>query len=87
MPSEKLDCIVNRAIKGGEKKGKCTLSKEELHQKLIARSPTASIEIGGIEAKCILDTGAETSLISSTFYHQCLAKKVGQLAHFKLLKA
>ncbi|KAJ8030630.1 hypothetical protein HOLleu_27098 [Holothuria leucospilota] len=35
---------------------------------LIARSPTATLEIGGTSVGCILDTGAETSLIPSSLY-------------------
>ena len=62
-------------------------SKEELRNRLIARSPIASIVIGGVMANCILDTGAETSLISSTFYDTFLAGKTNRLgAVGKLLR-
>ena len=54
-------------------------SKEELRNRLIARSPTASIVIGGVMAHCILDTGAETSLISSTFYDTFLTGKTNRV--------
>ena len=55
------------------------VNEEELRRKLIAPSPSANIEIGGKIVPCILDTGAETSLISSTFYHQHLAGETGAL--------
>ena len=48
------------------------LSKGELFEKLVAESPTAEIEIGGVPVSCVLDTGAETSLIPSSFYHEHL---------------
>ena len=52
------------------------LSKGELFQKLVARSPTADIEIGGVPVRCVLDTGAETSLIPASFYHEHLTGMV-----------
>ena len=48
------------------------LSKGELFEKLVAESPTAEIEICGVPVSCVLDTGAETSLIPSSFYHEHL---------------
>ena len=49
------------------------------------------ILINGVPARCILDTGAETSMISSQFYHGHLAKVVGELddvgGFFKLMGA
>ena len=38
----------------------------------MAESPTAEIEICGVPVSCVLDTGAETSLIPSSFYHEHL---------------
>ena len=43
----------------------------ELFDNLVAESPTAEIEIGGVPIGCVLDTGAETSLIT-LFYHEHL---------------
>ena len=54
-------------------------SEEKLRNMLIACSPTASITIGGVVANCILDTGAETSLICSSFYDSQLAGKTNCL--------
>ena len=53
--------------------------EKQLRAKLIAQSPIADINILGINISCILDTGAETSLISSEFYHKHLADKVDGL--------
>ena len=53
------------------------LSKGELCEKLVAESRTAEIEICGVPVSCLLDTGADTSLIPSSFYHEyltCVAK-------------
>ncbi len=52
------------------------LTKGELFEKLVARSPTADIEIGGVPVSCVLDTGAETSLIPASFYHEHLTGMV-----------
>ena len=40
--------------------------------KLVGASPTAEIEINGVPVGCVLDTGAEASLLPSSFYHQHL---------------
>ena len=52
------------------------LSKGDLFQKLVARSPTADIEIGGVPVRFVLDTGAETSLIPASLYHEHLTGMV-----------
>ena len=57
----------------------CTSSEAQLRAKLIAKSPVADIVIGGVRASCVLDTGAETSLISYDFYKEHLADQVGGL--------
>ena len=49
-------------------------------RKLLSSSPTAKICICGVPVACVLDTGAETSLISSKFYHDHLTSKVGALS-------
>ena len=48
-------------------------------KQLLAPSPTAQICIGGKMVNCILDMGAENSLISSGFYHQQIKQSVGNL--------
>ena len=55
------------------------VSRGEMLEKLVARSPTAEIEIGGVPVGCVLDTGAETSLMPSSFYHEHLTGMVGGL--------
>ena len=52
---------------------------EKDRHKVLASSPTAKISILGVPVDCILDTGAETSLMSSTFYYSHLAGKLGKL--------
>jgi transposase InsO family protein len=42
---------------------------------LLGKSPTVQIEINGIPTGCIVDTGAETSLISSDYYWEVLSSK------------
>ena len=42
----------------------------------MARIPAADIEIGGVSVRCVLDTGAETSLIPASFYHEHLTGMV-----------
>ena len=45
--------------------------------KLIGTCPTAEINIAGFNVSCVLDTGAETSLITESFYRECLEGKTG----------
>lgn len=45
-----------------------------LRSKLLGRCPTVSITINGVRTKCLLDTGAETSLISEEFYSDHMAR-------------
>jgi hypothetical protein len=40
---------------------------------LISRSPTAEVNISGNNVKCILDTGADVSLIADSYYKSVLA--------------
>ena len=50
---------------------------------LVARSPTATVEIAGEEARCILDTGAEASLMPQKYYETHLRSKVGPLTEIR----
>ncbi|XP_071956902.1 uncharacterized protein [Antedon mediterranea] len=50
-----------------------------LRSLLIADSPTAKLIIGGRELGCILDTGAETSLIPLSCYQEVLRPTLGVL--------
>ena len=52
------------------------LSADELLTKLVKESPRAEVKLAGVPAMCILDTGAETSLMSATFYQEHLADKM-----------
>ena len=44
---------------------------------LTENSPVTTVKICGIPLGCILDTGAETSLIPASFYEKHLKEKVG----------
>ena len=46
---------------------------EELMSQLISRSPVAEVNISGNNVKCLLDTGADSSLISASYYKSVLA--------------
>ena len=46
---------------------------KDLLDRLVCKSPTAEIEIAGISVGCVLDTGAETSLLPSSFYREHLS--------------
>ena len=75
---------IDFAEQAGEAASECVVvdqvvSKGELFQKLVARSPTADIEIGGVPVRCVLDTGADTSLIPASFYHEHLTGMVNGL--------
>ena len=45
----------------------------------VAASPTAIVRIAGVETKCILDTGAEASLMPQAYYEEHLLHKIGNL--------
>ena len=55
------------------------LQPSDIRQKLLAKCPTASILIDGVQCDCVLDTGAEASLISWSFYHEQLESRSQQL--------
>ncbi|XP_071948803.1 uncharacterized protein [Antedon mediterranea] len=50
-----------------------------LVDKLVARSPCTILRIGSTELGCILDTGAEASIIPSSVYNKQLKSIVGEL--------
>ena len=56
------------------------VNAQTLRRELLAQSPTAKICIGGKIVNCILDTGAETSLITAKYYYEHLASVVGELS-------
>lgn len=55
------------------------LKPTEIRQKLLAKCPTAPILINGVRVDCVLDTGAEASLISWQCYHEHLQSRAQQL--------
>ena len=55
------------------------LTENERH-KVLADSPTCQILVCGVPVNCVLDTGAETSLMSSEFYRNNLLEKAGELS-------
>ena len=56
-----------------------TATKTPLSERLLAKSPTCSISIGGMDVGCVVDTGAEASIIPASFYHEELKSKLGEL--------
>ena len=55
------------------------LPVDEVLSKLVQSSPKASVVVAGVQTMCVLDTGAETSLISASFYRENLAEKMGRV--------
>lgn len=55
------------------------MSADELLTKLVRGSPRAKVILAGVPVQCVLDTGAETSLMSSSFYQKYLADKLSGL--------
>lgn len=55
-----------------EKVGAPDMSVDDLFTKLVKGSPRAEVTLAGIPVECVLDTGAETSLISAVFYREHL---------------
>ena len=53
--------------------------EEEWRTKFVGKSPTTKLNIAGVELGCVLDTGAETSLIPASVYHEVLQGKIGEL--------
>ena len=51
-------------------------SYEDILTSLVKESPKAQIVLAGVPTECILDTGAETSLISASFYRDHLEGKL-----------
>ena len=46
---------------------------------LVGKCPTAIVKLAGVPVKCVLDTGAETSLMTNEFYNTHLLGKVKNL--------
>ena len=53
------------------------MSRGEMLEKLVVKSPTAAIEIGVVPVGCVLDTGAGSSLMPSSFNEKNLAGVAG----------
>lgn len=49
--------------------GQKEVSGDPLLRRLVAPSPKSVVTIGGIELGCVLDSGAETSIIPASVYH------------------
>ena len=43
---------------------------------MVGKCPTAIVKLAGVPVKCVLDTGAETSLMTNEFYSTHLVDKV-----------
>ena len=48
----------------------------ELLTRLVQKSPKACVTLAGVNVTCVLDTGAETSLMSSSFFDEYLSPKM-----------
>ena len=59
----------------GEIIGNENLSAAEVRQRLLAKSPTGKIRVNGLPTECLIDTGAEASLLTAEFYNRYLAKQ------------
>ena len=53
------------------------MSRGEMLEKLVVKSPTAAIKIGVVPVGCVLDTGAGSSLMPSSFNEKNLAGVAG----------
>ena len=52
--------------------------------RLISPSPRGRMQIAGVQIGCVYDTGAETSIISSSVFHSQLKEKLGENALKKM---
>ena len=55
------------------------LSIDEVLSKLVKGSLAKASILAGVQTMCVLDTRADTSLISSSFYRENLADKMGRV--------
>ena len=55
--------------------GKRRFGQQELIDKLVGKSPTAEIRINGRKINCLLDTGAEVSTVTESFYNEHLSNE------------
>ena len=44
----------------------------ETFEHLVGECPSATVQIGTVDVNCVLDTGAETSLLSFSFFQEHL---------------
>ncbi len=54
-----------------------SMSGDDILSKLVKTSPVVKVMFGNTGVSCVLDTGAETSLILASFYNQHLKKTLG----------
>ena len=54
-----------------------SLSADDILSKLVKTSPMVKVMFGKTRVNCVVDTGAETSLISASFYDQHLKRSLG----------
>lgn len=59
----------------------CGGDEEEIMSFPVSPSPTVMAKIAGNEVGCVLDTGAETSIIPSDFFHEKIKPVLGLLEH------
>ncbi len=51
-------------------------SANELLSRLVKKSPEARVTLAGVPVTCIIDTGAETSLMSFSFFNEYLSREM-----------
>ena len=73
---EKVDKQASPKEKRNRKREQTNLGGVDLLSQLVHESPRAEIKLAGVPVTCVLDTGAETSLISGSFFRKNLAQKV-----------
>ena len=56
--------------------GSCPVSKGSFLQKAVGECPLAVVKIGNVEVKCLLDTGAQVSTLTESFFKDHIDKEV-----------
>ena len=61
----------SQGVRGGIK-GSQTLTRERFFDRAVGTCPEVEVEVGGVKAKTLLDTGSQVSTISEAFFQQNL---------------
>lgn len=89
MPGHlKKDCPLNKSTENTRENSQANISLiqgqkegsvDPLIKRLVSRSPKSVVTIGGLDIGCVLDSGAETSIIPASVYHEQLKVHLGEL--------